>query len=331
MTDVSMNADTSHGGEPAPIIRTFGWAMLTILIAFMINNVLTVSFGFPGIRGIFGEGSGLAYLQLGLYVAAIVLAVVFVLGKSQRTLRQDAKIISDFNAFLIRGCFWTVLIIGVVDAAIAFMRVEDFLPLFFDQQTSQALGRARFVGPNVHVPLIILSFVIALFTRTLGFTWLALLIVVAELLIVISRFVFSYEQALMGDLVRYWYAALFLFASAYTLLDDGHVRVDVLYAGFSSRRKGFVNAIGAILLGLTTSWVIIAIGFGGKQSIINSPIANFEISQTGSVGMFIKYQMAAFLGVFAITMLIQFVSFLFDAVADMRDEPGGHDYTAQLH
>ena len=30
----------------------------------------------------------------------------------------------------------------------------------------------------------------------------------------------------MGDLVRFWYAALF-FASAYTLKEDGHVRVDV--------------------------------------------------------------------------------------------------------
>ena len=218
------------------------------------------------------------------------------------------------------------MLIGVVDATIAFMRVERLLPVFFSEEMTQALGRSRFVGPNIHVPLIVLGFILAFFTRTLGFTWLALLIVVAELLIVISRFVFSYEQALMGDLVRYWYAALFLFASAYTLLDEGHVRVDVLYAGFSSRKKGIVNAIGAILLGLSTSWVIIAIGFGGKQAIINSPVANFEISQTGSVGMFIKYQMAAFLGVFAITMLIQFVSYLFEAVADWRDEPGGREH-----
>jgi len=60
--------------------------------------------------------------------------------------------------------------------------------------------------------------VIGLFTRTLGFQWLALLIVIAELAIVFTRFIFSYEQAFMGDLVRFWYAALFLFASAHTLL-----------------------------------------------------------------------------------------------------------------
>ncbi|MFC3117419.1 TRAP transporter small permease subunit [Jhaorihella thermophila] len=125
----------------------------------------------------------------------------------------------------------------MVDATIAFMRVENLFGLFLDGDTVRNFGKARWVGPYVHIPLVGAAFVIALFSRTLGFPWLALLIVVAELAIVISRFVFSYEQALMGDLVRYWYAALFLFASAYTLFDDGHVRVDVLYSGFGLTKK----------------------------------------------------------------------------------------------
>ena len=65
--------------------------------------------------------------------------------------------------------------------------------------------------------------------------------------------------------------------------------------------------------------MIIVIGFDGKQSIINSPIMNFEVTQTGTVGMFIKYQMAAFLGVFALTMLIQFISYFFNSIADYYD------------
>ena len=44
------------------------------------------------------------------------------------------------------------------------------------------------------------------------------------------------------------------------------------------------------------------------------------------VGDVREYQMAAFLGVFGVTMLIQFVSYLFQAVADMRDEPGHVDH-----
>jgi TRAP-type mannitol/chloroaromatic compound transport system permease small subunit len=159
-------------------------------------------------------------------------------------------------------------------------------------------------------------------TRTLGFIWLAILIVIAELLIVVSRFVFSYEQAFMGDLVRFWYAALFLLSSAYTLYDEGHVRVDIVFAGMRERSKGITNFVGTLLLGLTTCWVILLVGMNGKQSIINSPIMNFEISQTASIGMFVKYQMAGFLGVFAITMYIQFVSYLMSAWADIKGEPG---------
>ena len=49
---------------------------------------------------------------------------------------------------------------------------------------------------------------------------------------------------------------------------------------------------------------------------------NFEITQTGGTGMFVKYQMAAYLGIFAITMLLQFVSYFFESIADYRDEPG---------
>jgi TRAP-type mannitol/chloroaromatic compound transport system permease small subunit len=220
---------------------------------------------------------------------------------------------------LIRACFWIVILIGITDFIISFMRVERLLPIMFNDYYVRALSRSAFVGLYVHVPLIILGFVIAFFTRTLGFTWLALLIVAGELLIVISRFIFSYEQSFMGDLVRYWYAALFLFASAYTLYEDGHVRVDVFYASKSMKSKGIINALGCILLGVSTCLVIIVIGFDGKQSIINSPIMNFEVTQTGTVGMFIKYQMAAFLGVFALTMIIQFISYFFNSIADYYD------------
>jgi TRAP-type mannitol/chloroaromatic compound transport system permease small subunit len=125
----------------------------------------------------------------------------------------------------------------------------------------------------------------------------------------------------MGDLVRFWYAALFLFASAYTLIEEGHVRVDVLYAGFTEKAKGVVNHIGSILLGMSLCFVVLWFGMEGKASVINSPLLNFEVSQSG-FGMYVKYMMAGFLAVFAVTMMVQFAGYLLDAVADQRHEPG---------
>ncbi|MYF88278.1 MAG: TRAP transporter small permease subunit [Boseongicola sp. SB0676_bin_33] len=324
MSTVSDPDILSRRGTPALVTRVFGWAMLAALAAFMINNVFIVGWGFPKPTLAFG-GDGRAWLLVAIYVLLVVLAILWVLRTPDRALRYDARAISDFNAYLIRGCYFAVLFTGIADATIAFIRVEGLLPYVFGEKLSHDLLRSHFIGPWIHFPLAVLGFVVAAFSRSLGFIWLALLIVMAELLIVFSRFVFSYEQALMGDLVRYWYAALFLFSSAYTLLEEGHVRVDVLYAGFDVRRKGRVNAVGSILLGMSTCWVIILVGMGSANAIVNSPVRNFEVSQTGTAGMYTKYQMAAFLGIFAITMLIQFVSYLFEAVADMRDEPGHRD------
>ena len=49
---------------------------------------------------------------------------------------------------------------------------------------------------------------------------------------------------------------------------------------------------------------------------------NFEVLQSG-FGMYTKYLMAGFLGVFAITMLVEFVAFMMNSVADYRGDPGG--------
>ncbi|MFP6749231.1 MAG: TRAP transporter small permease subunit [Alphaproteobacteria bacterium] len=187
------------------------------------------------------------------------------------------------------------------------------------------MGKSLYRGPVVHMPLMGLAIVTAAFSRTIGFSWLALLVIVAELLIVISRFIFSYEQVFMGDLVRFWYAALFLFASAYTLLQESHVRVDVFYTNFTTRKKGMVNAAGALFLGISLCWIILFVGMNSKSAIINSPILAFETTQTG-FGMYVKYMMAGFLALFAISMMIQFVSQMLDAVADIREETGGRNH-----
>ncbi|WGI20366.1 TRAP transporter small permease subunit [Amylibacter sp. IMCC11727] len=317
-------------GSPAPLIRLIGWTMLAVLAAFLINNVLNVGFEFPHVTALFDGNMG-ALVPALIYVIAIALAFLYVLTSSSVALRWDAHIIHKFNVYLIRACFWSVFLVGIADTAIAFLRVENLWEVFVSSEMASNFKSARFVGGTIHIPLIVAGFVIAIFTRTLGFTWLALLIVAAELAIVITRFVFSYEQAFMGDLVRYWYAALFLFASAYTLFEEGHVRVDVLYAGFKDKTRGMINAVGSLALGATTCWVILGLGLNGKQSMINSPVMNFEVTQSGSNGLYIKYQMAAFLGIFAITMLIQFTSYFLEAVANYRNEPGQRTVAPPAH
>ncbi|MCP5152316.1 MAG: TRAP transporter small permease subunit [Ectothiorhodospiraceae bacterium] len=302
--------------------RVFAWAVVGTLFAFLVNCYLSYWRDWPGPMAAFGEApSGQAWLQILLYVGGILGAAAYVSTSRQRSLRDDDRVLTRLTSYIVEVAFWIVLLIGVADALISFLRVEALLTLFVSEETAGALGRNAYRGPVVHGPLVVAALVIPLFVRRMGFHWLALLVVIAELEIVIFRFVFSYEQAFMGDLVRLWYAALFLFASAYTLVEDGHVRVDVFYSNFSPERRGLVNALGSLLLGLPLCWVVLVLGMGSKTSIIASPLVNLEVSQQG-FGMYVKYLMAGFLAVFAVTMTIQFAAYFLQGVADYRGDAG---------
>lgn len=325
-TETAGQAPSVPQDKVVVFVRMFGWFNLACLLVFLINNYLTNWLGLPGpMAAIAGNTGGIGWVQVGAFPVACVIAALLVFQTPERDLRKDSVYISNINVVLIRMAFFMVLYVGLADAAISFLRVEGLLPAVVGDKMATDLGISSIRGTYVHMPLIALAIITGAFGRTLGFHWLALLAVAAELLIVITRFVFSYEQAFMADLVRFWYAALFLFASAHTLLEEGHVRVDVLYSGFSAKAKGRVNTFGSVLLGISLCWVVLTIGMYGKTGIINSAILAFETTQTG-FGMYVKYIMAGFLGIFAISMIIQFVSYMMDAVADWRGEPGGRDH-----
>lgn len=312
------------GNETLTIIlcRCFAWGMIATVSAFLLNNYLSYWRGWPGPSSIFGNATVLGFIQAALYVIAWAVAVAHVLRTPGRPLRAESETIYGIVRFILRAAFWSVLLIGLADLVVSFLRVENFLPGLVGEKMTFDLSRSSFRGTYVHFPMVIIGIGIAISRpRTLGFTWLALLVVVAELLIVFSRFIFSYEQAFMADLVRFWYGALFLFSSAYTLMEEGHVRVDVFYSSFSERTKGIVNAVGSVVLGMSLCWVIIHYGMGSRAAIINSPLLSFEVTQTG-FGLYVKYWMAGFLAIYAVTMLLQFSGYFLESIADFRGDPG---------
>lgn len=302
--------------------RTFALGMVFFTFVFLINNYLIVSHDWPGIVAIWSdanESSNLSWLQLIMY--ALVFPGTFLWSKknSSTKLIEDSDKLSRWTSYVVRSVFWSVLLIGLVDSVISFLRVEGLLGYFVSEGLERNLGIATFRGLYVHYPLIFASFIIAAFVKKYSVAWLALMVVLAELLIVITRFVFSYEQTFMGDLVRFWYAGLFLMAAAYTLKAEGHVRVDVLYAGKPFRFKAWVNIFGILCLGLPLCWIILGIGMWESTSVLNSPIATFEISQA-SYGLYIKYLLAAYLVVFALTMIMQFSSYFLKHIAILVGE-----------
>ena len=310
-------------------LRVFSYSILAFSFIFLANNVLTIWFDWPGLKqlfshyGLFGfkklstplSGSvlNLCFIQLLFYFLSFIVVLIYVFKSINQTLETDAKILTNITAYIVRSSFWAVLIVGIVDFLISFLVVEKLAEPIFNEAIKINLVIPSFRITFIHFPLILLSFVIGYFTRSVGFIWLAVLVVGSEFLIVLSRFIFQYEQAFQGDLVRFWYAALYLFASAYALIHEGHVRVDVLYTGFSERKKAWTNAIGSFVFGIPLCLIILFLGMGGKASIINGPVISFEITQQGSNGLYLVYLMAVYLAVFAVTMLIQFTSYFMDS------------------
>ena len=307
------------------LIRIFSYSILATTFVFLFNNVLTVWFDWPGVKNLFSHYGlfgfkklskplsdsvlNFAFLQLFFYLISILLAIFYVNRSIKQTLTADSKILDKFTAYIIRSSFWAVLIVGLADLLISFLVVEKLVEPLFGEYLKIKLVVPAFRITFVHFPLILISFVVGYFTRSVGFIWLAVLVVASEFFIVLSRFIFEYEQAFQGDLVRFWYSALYLFASAYALIHEGHVRVDVLYTGFSERKKAWTNSIGSLIFGIPLCLIVLFLGMGGKASIINGPVISFEITQQGSNGLYLLYLMAIYLAVFAVSMLIQFTSY----------------------
>lgn len=287
--------------------KFFSISIVLIIFSFLVNNYLTFGGNWPGAKSIFSALNIYSIVQFSLYLFAITFPILVIkFYQKELSLIKLADYFEKMNGFIIRFAFWAVLIIGIIDALISLLIIEGFIEHFFGKSWNVKFSNNSFRAPYIHFPLMFIAIFLAFFFKSLNFYWLALLVVLAEFQIVLLRFVFSYEQTLMSDLVRFWYGSLFLFGSYYTLLKDGHVRVDVLYTNFSEKNKARVNLFGSLILGIPLCLIIFFRGMACKQCVLNQPIMNFETSQS-TQGMNIKYLMAGFLIIFALTMLIQFV------------------------
>lgn len=73
---------------------------------------------------------------------------------------------------------------------------------------------------------------------------------------VMMRYFFNSGSIAMQELEWHFFAAVFLLGMAYTLKEDGHVRVDVFYDRMTEKEKAWVNVLGAIFFILPFCFVI---------------------------------------------------------------------------
>lgn len=81
-----------------------------------------------------------------------------------------------------------------------------------------------------------------------GVAWLTLLMVLITFIVVVLRYVFSIGFVWMQESYVWLHGVVFMAGAGYTLLHDGHVRVDIFYRPRSIRYKAWVNLFGSLML-----------------------------------------------------------------------------------
>jgi len=94
-----------------------------------------------------------------------------------------------------------------------------------------------------------------------GIAWLTLAMVLLTFVIVLLRYGFNLGWIWLQESVTYLHASVFLLAAAWTLQDDGHVRVDIFYRDARPQRKALVNLLGTLLLLIPFCLFLIIVGW----------------------------------------------------------------------
>ncbi len=94
-----------------------------------------------------------------------------------------------------------------------------------------------------------------------GISWFVAIMTGIVVGIVITRTLFNTGSVAVQEVINYLHATLFLLLVTYTAQQDGHVRVDVFYRGFSKNTKSWVNACGAVVFLIPFSVFLIGISW----------------------------------------------------------------------
>ena len=81
-----------------------------------------------------------------------------------------------------------------------------------------------------------------------GVAWLTLAMVLVAFAVVILRYVYAVGWVWMQESYVWLHGIVFMLGAGYTLLHNGHVRVDIFYRAAGLRYKAVVDLLGSLLL-----------------------------------------------------------------------------------
>ena len=101
-----------------------------------------------------------------------------------------------------------------------------------------------------------------------GVAWATLGLVLVVFVDVVMRYLLNKSYVFTQELEWHLFGFIFLIGAGYTLLHDGHVRVDIIYQRLGIKGRAWTNLLGVILflipgciMVISTSWQFVANSF----------------------------------------------------------------------
>ncbi|WP_372679968.1 TRAP transporter small permease subunit [Desulfosarcina sp.] len=144
-------------------------------------------------------------------------------------------------------------------------------------------------------------------------SWITLLLVLVVFVDVVMRYLFKTSFVFTQELEWHLFAFIFLIGAGYTLLHDGHVRVDIIYQRLNLKGRAWINLIGVIFflipgcyLVISTSWHFVSNSFSmleGSPDPGGIPY-RFIVKGTMTVGYTLLLLQGLSMGVHALLQLL---------------------------
>ncbi len=145
--------------------------------------------------------------------------------------------------------------------------------------------------------------------------FLAILLVLNVFLVVILRYAFDFGTIWMQELYVWIHATIFLAGAGYTLNQDAHVRIDLIYGSRGVRYRALVNVLGGLCLGLPLVYVL---GTRAWPTISRSWAMLEKSAETG--GLPAVYLFKSLILVFCVCLGLQLIALILRSLATLLSE-----------
>jgi len=150
-------------------------------------------------------------------------------------------------------------------------------------------------------------------------SWLVLAMVLVTFMVVLLRYVFDTGWIALQESISYFHSVVFLLGAAYTLKQNGHVRVDIFYDKLGKKGKAWVDLTGHLLILMPVMIFIIWV----STPYIMDSWGVFESSREAG-GLPGVYLLKSLILVMAILLILQGLAMILKAALTIstHKEPG---------